>query len=97
MDKNKNNKKQVVVKKIPLYDLLSVLEQLYNSGADYADFHAVIDRDNMQDEITVAVLPEYINKDVRDTIKGLKEEVDDLEEENLSDEDIRDIINGGAF
>lgn len=74
-----NESNRLMLRKIPLFDLLKILEHLYDSGADFVDIVGISLGDKEQDEIMVAVKDEYMN--ARDTITGSLEEEDDDEEE----------------
>ena len=53
--------KPFILKKIPLLELIDVLSQAYNNGADYIDLIGA--PDNKGDVIQVQVLEEYMIKE----------------------------------
>lgn len=71
---DEGNAKKVCLRKIPLYDLLKLMEHLYESGADFVDIIGVSMGEDTQDEIMVAVKDEYM-KDKQDS------EEDDIEDD----------------
>lgn len=79
--------------KIPLAQFISILEEIYDSGANYVDIEGFPDVDSgeLKDIIKLIIRPEYLTDDE-------EEEIDDVDvkyEENndkLSDEDISDLI-----
>ncbi len=79
-----DDKKILKLRKIPLKTLLDGLMHLYNAGADYVD---IIGRpDDIQDEIGLAVLEEYMT-DEENMIEG--EDMESPPEVRvLTDEDI---------
>jgi len=87
---DEGNSKKVCLRKIPLYDLLKLMEHLYESGADFVDIIGVSMGEDTQDEIMVAVQDEYM-KDKQDSEEDdkdhaeiiLPEEDDDDDDENL--------------
>jgi hypothetical protein len=80
--------------KIPLAQFISILEEIYDSGANYVDIEGYPDSDGgeLKDIIKLIIRPEYL------TDEEDEEEIDDVDvtyEENndkLSDEDISDLI-----
>lgn len=81
------NKKEVVLKKIPLKIFIDVLTNAYNNGADYIDLIGI--PDEVQDNISVAIREEYFSKEEEE------EEYDvDYEEEDkpLDDKDLNELI-----
>jgi hypothetical protein len=88
------------LRKIPLDMLIQILEDLYNSGADYVDISGDTDVDGKQrDTIKFTVKPEYLSD--FDTIEadddGEEEEKLEIEKEldgssRLSDDDINELI-----
>jgi hypothetical protein len=61
MEKNK-----FVIKKVPLGVFLSLLNNLYEDGADFIDLHGEVDGTGLKDNVTVAVPMEYMSKEVRE-------------------------------
>jgi hypothetical protein len=70
--------RKMILRKIPILDLLKIMQHLYTSGADFVDIVGVGNVPGQQDEIMVAVKEEYMSKEER--------EFD--EEYPLSDEDM---------
>lgn len=73
------------LRKIPLLDLIEILTELYDDGADYVDISGQMgeDRDNPQDVIKITVRPDYVSKNQEGDI-----EID----MKLSENDINDLI-----
>lgn len=73
------------LRKIPLLDLIEILTELYDDGADYVDISGQMgeDRDNPQDVIKLTVRPDYVSKSQEGDI-----EID----MKLSENDINDLI-----
>jgi len=78
--------------KIPLAQFISILEEIYDSGAKYVDIEGYPDSNSgeLKDIIKLIIRPEYLMNDDEE------EEVNDVdikyEEDKLSDEDISDLI-----
>ena len=70
------------LRKIPLEDLINLLADLYDGGADYIDITTDESSTADQDVMRIIVQPEYLSPDVND------EEVT----QGLSDDDINDLI-----
>lgn len=68
----------MILRRILLYDLLSILEHLYDNGADYVDIVGMSHVDGTQDEIMIAVKDEYISS-YRPEDDNNVEEVDKME------------------
>jgi len=75
------------LRKIPLEDLLEILQDLYESGVDYIDLDGEQDNegDSPRDSIRITVKPEYITDLDTPLIT-----VDD--KRSLSDDDINELI-----
>lgn len=73
----KKNNKIITLQKIPIKNLMEILSELYNDGADYVDISGMPDED--QDVISIFVREEYMNQD---------EEYDG----DLSDDDLNQLI-----
>ena len=65
------------VRKIALKELILVLNEVYNGGADFIDLHGHIKNEAKQDEVTISIPLEYMSEEAREMI----------EEENLSAQD----------
>lgn len=72
------NNNEIRLKKIPLKPFLEALTDIYNRGVDYVDI--IGKADDEQDSIGIAIKEEYFS------------ESDDNEEEDLSDEDLNQLI-----
>lgn len=88
------------LRKIPLEMLLQILQDLYDSGADYVDISGDTDKDGVpRDTIKLTVKPEYLSDFDEDNTLNLEQELDlewseeeDDAPSSLSDEDINDLI-----
>jgi len=88
------------LRKIPLGPFIEILQQLFETGADFIDISGESDDESEtpKDTIKITVRPEYLSDENDDTIE-LEQEVSmdysDLDDEptsKLSDEDINDLI-----
>ena len=75
------------LRKIPLFELLEILNDLYEDGVDYIDISGTSDEDGKQDLIKITVRPDYISND----------DTEDIDKSNinvtkLSENDINDLI-----
>jgi hypothetical protein len=77
-------KKIITLQKIPIDNLIEILMELYNQGADYIDISGMPDED--QDVISIFVREEYMSND------NNQEEYDEEFNSNLSDEDLNQLI-----
>lgn len=102
---NKNNK--FVIKKVPLYSLISLLNTLYEDGADYVDLYRESVSED-QDSITVSVPMDYLSDEAKqqgilgpgaDAPPGIEYEEDlpppvEVDDSTiLTDDDIKDLLN----
>ena len=83
------------LRKVPIEELLTILEDLYEKGVDYIDISGFSSGDNNdeQDVIKISIRPEYMSKEKKD------EEEDNYNAEdknpaniNLSENDFDDLI-----
>jgi hypothetical protein len=82
------NKKEIVLRKIPLGVLLDVLKNAWDKGADFIDIIGV--PNEVQDNIAIAIKDEYMSSE--DAPKDGDYEIEvDLDEDD--DEDKLDDIN----
>lgn len=73
--------------------LITILEDLYNGGADYVDISGDIDKDGApRDTIKITVKPEYLSDFDEENEVSIEQELDLKERSGLSDEDINDLI-----
>jgi len=91
------------LRKIPLENLINLLADLYDGGADYIDITAESTETDEPDQMKITVKPEYISEDL-DTIRKIEIDFTDEDEEDdvidnkkntnisLSEEDINDLI-----
>ena len=70
------------LRKIPLEDLINLLADLYDGGADYIDITSEASGNNEPDIMKIIVQPDYLSPDMDE------EEVT----HGLSDADINDLI-----
>ena len=73
----KKNNKIITLQKIPIKNLMEILSELYNDGADYIDISGMPNVE--QDVISISVREEYMNQD--EEYNG-----------DLSDEDLNQLI-----
>jgi hypothetical protein len=90
--------------KIPLQPLIEILQDLYDSGADYIDLSGEQSKEgeDLKDIIQITVKPEYIlheddDDDIDNNIQEVKmdysdDNTPDTSRKSLSDEDINDLI-----
>lgn len=95
-------KKNFVIKKVPLHTFIVLLNNLYQDGADYVDLHGEIDGTGKQDNVTVSVPSEYLSPEAKalaeeqpDPPPGL-EELEEQEDTPLTDEDIVNMLKHGS-
>jgi F0F1-type ATP synthase delta subunit len=84
------NKDKVIIKKIPLDELLETLEDLYVKGVDFIDLVAG-ENDN---KISLIFTEEYMSEEAREYYEDNENE-DDVEiyiESKLSDEDLNQLL-----
>lgn len=86
--------KKFVIRKVPLNKFMNLLTELYNSGADYIDLYGEINKDELQDNITVAVPIEYMTEESQAAADpspppGVMEEVEDTE---ITEDEISDLL-----
>jgi hypothetical protein len=91
------------LRKIPLENLINLLADLYDGGADYIDITAESTETDEPDQMKITVKPEYISEDL-DTMRKIEIDFTDDEDEDdvidnkkntnisLSEEDINDLI-----
>lgn len=93
--------KRITIKKIPLYNFLALLNNLYMDGAEFVDLHGEIDPKGTQDTITVSVPIEYLSDDARAALEAPEEPplqememvVVEEEEEVFTEEFILKLLN----
>ena len=93
------------LRKIPLENLINLLADLYDGGADYIDITAESTETDEPDQMKITVKPEYISEDL-DTMRKIEIDFTDEDEDedddvidnkkntniSLSEEDINDLI-----
>lgn len=80
------NKKEVVLRKIPLKLVIDILTDLWDRGADYVDIIGI--PDEVQDNIAIAALDEYFSKG-----EGVEDDIETEEDDKpFSDEDLNELI-----
>lgn len=98
----KNSDKKCIIRKIPLSTLIQMLDDIYRKGADFVDIHGEATTSD-QDEITVVVPQEYINKEYMNEEPSPPSEIEEEDEiveeevENdtpLTEEDVKNLLNG---
>lgn len=83
-----DNNKSIILSKIPLEELLTILEGVYENGANYVDFEIRPEEGEEQTVITIMVKSEYMA-----TPEELEEEQRLLEDEEEEEEDEDDIMD----
>lgn len=84
----------VKINKIPLGELLEVLEGLYESGCDYIDMEFKIDPNSVQNVLSITTRPDYMasEEQLAEEEKMYEELGFDNEEDDDDDEDEEDDI-----
>ena len=83
------NKKTIILQKIPLKRLLETLEEIYNQGADYIDISGVPNVE--QDIIGIHVREDYM-ADEEDFDFEENDDEEELKSSDLSDDDLNQLI-----
>lgn len=78
--------RRFILRKIPIEQLMEVIESLYAAGADFVDVIGIERPIGIQDEIILGVMPEYMSKERFD---NKEEEYDD----DNDDDDAQDLEN----
>lgn len=99
-----NNK--FVIRKVPLRKFVSLLNELYLSGADFVDLRGYINEVELQDNVTVSVPIEYMSEESQAEGSDMEEEYDpgplpppgieeEEKEENveITEKEIIDLLN----
>lgn len=90
-----------MLRKIPLGPFIEILQELFESGADFIDIAGQNNDDVEQprDTIKVTVRPEYLIDHNENDIMEIEQEIemdysddDDVSRSSLSDQDIDDLI-----
>ena len=90
-----------MLRKIPLGPFIEILQELFESGADFIDIAGQNNDDAEQprDTIKVTVRPEYLIDHNENDIMEIEQEIemdysdnDDVSRSSLSDQDIDDLI-----
>jgi len=83
-----DGKHLIRVKKIPLEDLLNILENLYEAGTNFIDMEFFIDPNEVQSVITITTRPEYMaSQEQLDEEEKLFDEYEEDEDEDEDEED----------
>ena len=86
---SEDGKEKIKISKIPLEDLLNILENLYEQGVNFVDFDFYVDPKEIQSVISISTRPEYISTpEELEAEKLLDEEYDEDEEEEDEEDDI---------
>lgn len=84
--KGEDGKERIKISKVPLEDLLNILENLYEQGVNFVDFDFIIDPKEDQSVISISTKPEYISTpeelEVEKLLYGDDEDEDDEDEED---------------
>jgi hypothetical protein len=86
------------LRKIPLEPLIQILQDLYDSGADYIDISGEQngEGESLKDIIQITVKPDYMS-DPEDVVENIEldyseDDVPDTTTRTLSDDDINNLI-----
>lgn len=77
-----------IIKKVPLDEIIDVFMDLYNKGVDFIDLVAS-ETDN---RISVIFSEDYINEDAKDNFESIQIDIEEEEDEALTDEDLNQLI-----
>lgn len=77
-----------VIRKVPLFTFITLLKEIYESGADFVDLNGIRNDMTKQDEITVSVPLEYMTPEAIDPPAEITEE----EQQEENEKDIVDAI-----
>jgi hypothetical protein len=81
--------------KIPLAQFISILEEIYDSGAKYVDIEGYPDSNGgeLKDIIKLIIRPEYLmDDDEKEEVNDVDVKYEENKDDKLSDEDISDLI-----
>ena len=81
----KKNNKTITLQKIPIKNLLDILNEIYDNGADYIDISGVPNVE--QDVISIFVREEYMSEEFNEEY-----EYRDEDSSALSDDDLNQLI-----
>lgn len=87
------------LRKIPLGMFIQILEELYESGAEFIDLSGNMteEGDSLKDSVKITVRPEYLSENIEDGDSYTETRIDYPDEEDdddspLSDDDIEKLI-----
>lgn len=82
-----------IVKKVPLMELMEILEQFYHQGIDYIDIGGRIDEAG-EEVISLSFKKDYVNAEYKENFNYLSDETEEQKEDDkpLTDEDINQTI-----
>lgn len=83
------------LRKIPLEPLIQILQDLYDSGADYIDISGEQngEGDSIKDLIQITIKPDYMSSPDDDIeVDYSEDDIPDTTTRTLSDDDINDLI-----
>ena len=83
------NKKEVVLRKIPLKLVIEILTDLWNRGADYVDIIGTMDK--VQDSIGISFCSDYMNEDMKENFDKISAPTVETEEKTISPFDENDL------
>lgn len=94
--------KKFILRKVPLKKFVSLLNELYMSGANFIDLQGEINEKELQDNVTVSVPIEYMSEESQAEIPGpqpppgivIEEEQGEHQEPTeITEEEIVDLLN----
>ncbi len=80
---------QMIIKKVPLEEFLSILEMLYERGVDYIDL--TFEKMENKDKIGIHYSDEYISKEFKEQNRSEESSNNSSVEIKLSDEDLNNM------
>ena len=84
---------ELIIRKIPLKALMEILRDAWDRGADYIDI--IGSTADVQDNVAVAIRPEYMNVNPDDEFE-IEVEESDVEDgdgdENLTDDELNQLL-----
>jgi hypothetical protein len=93
---DKNSKKELTVKKVPLAEFIELLSDIFANGADFIDLHGVHYSDpDVEDQVTVSVIVDYISQEDKLLAPPLVEDIIIEDFTILTEEIIKDLLKNG--
>jgi hypothetical protein len=82
------------LRKLPLFELLTILTELYEDGVDYIDISGTpsLSKEYPQDTLKITVRPEYIEEEYQEEYQEEDITPSNINVSRLSEDDINDLI-----